>query len=285
MTAMSMSVRPRRWRLRGGAPWSVFMATLLLALLVVCAVLPGIAPVNPATIDNDAVLKGPSPDHLLGTDQLGRDVFSRVVHGTRYALLGPLIVSTATVFLSTVLALVAGWRRGWVDGLISRAVDFLYSVPALVVAIVVVGVLGGGFWMAILVLILFGLPQNVRVIRAAVLERVNLPYVEAARTLGVRGPSIVVRHLLPGITPVLVASFFLQFAYGLVDLSSLAFLGLGVPPGSSDWGRQLAENRVSLYSNAWAAVAPCLVLVIAATSTNLIGNWLYDRFEAGRRAR
>ncbi len=275
-------LRLRRLR---STPLTVAFAAVVLTVLLVCAVAPWLAPLDPTEIDNDAVLQGPSPGHLLGTDELGRDVLSRVVYGARSALVGPLILALVTVVLSTVLALLAGWKRGWVDGLIGRTVDFLYSVPALVVAIVVVGVVGGGYWLAIGVLVVFGLPQNVRVVRAAVLERVNLPYVEAARTLGIRGSRIVARHLLPGIAPVLVASFFLQFAYGIVDLSSLAFLGLGVPPGSPDWGRQLAENRVSIYSNAWAAAAPCIALVAAATAMNLMGDWLHTRFEQGRRAR
>lgn len=275
--------RPRRWF--RSAPWSIVLSVLVLALVILAALLPAIAPQNPGAINNADVLNGPGGGYLLGTDQLGRDVFSRLIAGARTALFGPLLLAIATVLISTTLALLAGWMGGWVDALISRAVDFLYSVPALVVAIVIVGVLGGGYFMAIAVLVVFGLPQNVRVVRAAVLERVNLPYVEAARTLGVRGSAIVLQHLLPGIMPVVVASFFLQFAYGIVDLSSLAFLGLGVPPGASDWGRQLAENRVSVYDNVWAAAAPGLALVAVAASMNLIGDWWFSRFEKAQRDR
>lgn len=282
-TRPESSSRDRRWF--RAAPWSVTLSVLVLALVALAALLPAIAPQDPAAINNADVLNGPGDGYLLGTDQLGRDVFSRLIAGARTALFGPLLLAIATVVLSTSLALLAGWKGGWVDAVISRAVDFLYSMPALVVAIVIVGVLGGGYFMAIAVLVVFGLPHNVRVVRAAVIERVNLPYIEAARTLGVRGTTIVLQHLLPGILPVVVASFFLQFAYGIVDLSSLAFLGLGVPPGASDWGRQLAENRVSVYDNFWAAAAPGIALVAVATAMNLIGDWLFSRFERSQRDR
>lgn len=272
----------RAWPQR---PLSVVLSVVVLVVAGVAALLPWLVPLDTDQITARDALLGPSGEHLLGTDQLGRDVLSRLVAGARSALLGPTVLAAATVVLSTALALVAGFHRGWVDALISRLVDLLYSVPAVVVAIVVVGVLGGGYWTAIAVLLVFGLPQNIRVLRAAVLERVELPYVEAAQALGVPSTTIMVRHLLPGIGPVVVAAFFLQFTYGIVDLSSLSFLGLGVPPGSADWGRMLAENRAALAQNIWAAAAPGAALVAVAVATNLLGDWVFARFEAKGRSR
>jgi ABC-type dipeptide/oligopeptide/nickel transport system permease subunit len=277
------AVARRRRRL---APPGVCLALFVLAAIVLFAVAPAIfAPENPDRIDPAAGLQPPSSEHLLGTDQLGRDVLSRVIHGSRSALLGPLLVGTTTLLIATALALAAGYFRGRVDAAISRVIDVLYSLPSLIVAIVVVGVFGGGYWLAIATLIVLGLPANVRLIRAGVIEQRFLPYVEAAQVQGLSSMRIMFRHVLPNIAPVILAAFFLRFTYGIVDLSSLSFLGLGVPPGSPDWGRMLAENRVTVFQNAWGAIVPGLMLVMTAVSANLVGDWLYQRFEERRRAR
>jgi ABC-type dipeptide/oligopeptide/nickel transport system permease subunit len=281
-------VAPRAGRLlpRSPVPPSVAVAALILASVVACALVPGLfAPASPTTIDPATGLQGPSGAHPLGTDQLGRDVLARVIFGARSALVGPLIVAGATLLISTVLSLLAGYYGGAVDAVVGRSVDVLYSLPPLIVAIVLVGVFGGGYWMAIGVLIVLNVPHNVRILRAAVIERRHLPYVEAAETLGVSPVRIMTRHLLPNIAPVVAVCFFLRFTYGLVDLSALSFLGLGVPPGSTDWGRMLAENRVLVFENAWAAVAPGAALVMTAVSANFVGDWIYEQFERRGRTR
>lgn len=260
-------------------PLGVAASAAVLVVVGGFAAVPGLAPQDPDLITATESLAGPGATHWLGTDQLGRDIASRVVAGARSALVGPAVLATITVVASALLALLAGYLRGWWDAVISRVVDVLYSVPALVVAIVVVGVLDGGYATAIAVLAVFGLPQNVRVLRAAVIEQAARPYMEAARTLGVPTWRILLTNLLPTILPILVASFFLQFTYGIVDLSSLSFLGLGVPPGAADWGRMLAENRSSLAGNAFAAFAPGLALIVVAVATNLVGDWLFTRHE------
>jgi len=278
--------RRRRLARPDAMPASVIVAGIVLAVMAVCALLPRlVAPQDPALINPTESLQRPGGAHLLGTDQLGRDVLSRVIHGAGTALSGPLIIATATIVLSLALSLVAGYFGGWVDAIVGRGVDLLYSLPPLIVAIVLVGVFGGGYWLAIGVLIVLNIPQNVRIMRAAVIERRGLPYVEAAETLGVSPLRIMVRHLLPNIAPVVAACFFLRFTYGIVDLSSLSFLGLGVPPGSSDWGRMLAENRVQIFENAWASIAPGLALVLTAVSANFVGDWLYEHFERRGRTR
>lgn len=268
-----------------GLPASVVLSVLVLGIVACFALAPALAPRDPDLITSTESLVGPSAQHWLGTDQLGRDVASRVVAGARTALLGPALLATVTVALSALLALLSGYLGGWWDAVISRLVDVLYSVPALVVAIVVVGVLDGGYLMAIAVLTVFGLPQNVRVLRAAVMEQAARPYMEAARTLGVPTWRVLFTNLLPAILPILVASFFLQFTYGIVDLSSLSFLGLGVPPGAPDWGRMLAENRSTLAGNAFAAAAPGLALVMVAVATNVVGDWLFAQYEKKASAR
>lgn len=288
---MSTVVGPRtehvsRTRRPGaGVPKGVVLAGLLLLIPALCMVFPALGPGDATTIvSSDAMLR-PSAAHWLGTDSLGRDILARLVHGSRSAMLGPLLLAVVTVGISTVLALIGGYYRGWIDAVISRFVDVLYSVPALVVAVVLVGVLGGGYWLGMAVLTVFNLPHNVRLLRAAVQERAQLPYVEAARTLGTSSVRILWRHLIPAISPLIVASLFLRFTYGIVDLSALSFLGLGVPPGSADWGRMLAENRVTLMQNFWATAAPGLALIATAVSANIVGDWLYNRWDSAGRSR
>jgi ABC-type dipeptide/oligopeptide/nickel transport system permease subunit len=266
-------------------PVSVLLSMAVLTVAVLCAVVPAIAPHDPTRIVSSETLQTPSAEHLLGTDQLGRDVLSRMIHGARTALIGPVVLAIISLVLGAAIALVAGYRGGWIDAVVGRVVDALLSVPPIVVAIVVVGVAGGGYWVAIGVLVVFRLPHNVRVLRAAVAEKTALPYVEAARTLGVRTTMILGRHLLPAIRSLMFASLVIGFTYSLVELSSLSFLGLGVPPGSPDWGRMLSENRVAISSNLWSAMGPGLALIAVAVSTNLIGEWLYARSERRSRQR
>ncbi|MFE4611676.1 ABC transporter permease [Streptomyces niveus] len=250
-------VSPRR-RLAGRLklPVTVGISIVFTALAVICVIAPFVAPHDPAFIDPAKSFQGPSLDHLLGTDQLGRDIASRIIAGARTAVLAPLAIAAGAVLISTVLAVLAGYAGGRVDAVIGRVNDVLYSIPSLTVAIVIVGVVGGGFALSIAVLTVFGLPSNIRLLRAAVLERVNLPYIEAAKMSGVSTPRILLTQLVPAISPLIVTSFFLQVTFAIVELSSLSFLGLGVAPGSPDWGLMLAENRSALSSNVWAAAAP-----------------------------
>ncbi|GAA0966104.1 ABC transporter permease [Acrocarpospora macrocephala] len=277
--------RPRRSLWRPKVPIAVVISLVFLAVAVLCVCAPFIAPHDPSFINPAESFRGPSAEHLLGTDQLGRDIVSRIIAGARTAVLAPLLLAAGTVLISTALAVLAGYAGGRVDGVIGRVNDVLYSIPSLTVAIVVVGVTGGGFALSICVLMIFALPANIRLLRAAVLERVHLPYIEAARTLGVSTPRILVTQLVPAISPLIVTSFFLQVTFAIVELSSLSFLGLGVPPGSPDWGRMLAENRSALSSNVWATAGPGLCLVALAVSANLIGDWLYTKYEQAGRSR
>lgn len=267
-------------------PPSVAVSIAFLALVALCAVAPGLlAPLDPARIQADEALQGASSAHLLGTDDLGRDILSRVVAGARSAIIGPMVVAVATVVLSTALALAAGYYGGRVDGVIGRAADLVYAVPALILAIVVVGLFGGGYALAVAVLVVFNTPTALRILRATVIEHRRLPYVEAAETLGVPPRTVMLRHLLPNLEPMIVTTVFLGFTYGMVELSALSFLGLGVPPGSSDWGRMLSENRVQVFQNVWAALAPGIALVGTVIAANLVGDWSYRRLERRRAAR
>jgi peptide/nickel transport system permease protein len=189
------------------------------------------------------------------------------------------------MLIGNAIGLVAGYRGGFADTVVMRTVDLMYALPALLVAIVVGGVLGGGYWVAIAILIVLFSPYDARLVRGATLEQRGLPYVEAARALGLPPRRIMFRHIWPNLLPLVVANTFLNFAFALVTLAGLSFIGIGVDPGTPDWGRMLAESRTLLFDNPWAALAPGAMLVVTAVSMNLVGDWLYERLSDRGRSR
>jgi peptide/nickel transport system permease protein len=251
-----------------------------IGLVVLLAVFgPLLAPFDPKAPHLNDVFAKPGADYLLGTDEIGRDVLSRTIAGARTAVLGALLITIGGLLVGAPLGLLAGYRGGRIDAAISRWADFMIAIPALLVAIVVVGVLSGGYWMAVALLVLLQSPFDTRIVRGGTLEQRGRPYVEAARTLGVSDWTIMRRHIFPNLLSVIVPNAALTFTYALVTLAGLAFLGLGVAPGEADWGLMVAENRAGLYANPWATLAPALMLMLLATSVSFLGDILYERFE------
>jgi peptide/nickel transport system permease protein len=284
--ATTLRARFPRARRRTYVPIGVVLSGVFVVVVLVLAVTGTLlAPKDPRAVDLNVGVIGPAGGFPLGTDDLGRDVLSRVIAGARSALAGSLIIAVATTAIAAVLGVVAGYRGGWLDTLIGRWVDIMYSLPSLLVAIIVVGVLGGGYAAAILVLVALNAPQDLRVVRAVALEQRALPYIEAARILGLSGARIMARHIWPNAIPVVLANFFIRFTYSLVDLSTLSFLGLGIPPGAPDWGRMLAEGRDLVFDNPLAALAPAVMIVLTAVSVNLLGDWVHDRLSTRNAAR
>jgi peptide/nickel transport system permease protein len=270
----------RRWRVS----WVIAICFVVVGGVVMMAVLgAAIAPLNPAAQNLSAALAKPGGAHWLGTDSLGRDVFSRVIAGARTAFIGPLVIAAGSMLLGNLLGLLAGYRGGRVDAVIMRWVDLMWSIPGLLVIVVVQGAIGGGYWLAVLLLIVLTVPFDTRVVRGATLEQVPRPYVEAAKTLGVPDRRIMVSHIWPNVAPVAIANAFLVFASSLVALSGLSFLGLGVAPGTPDWGLMLAEGLPVLFANPVATLAPGVMIVLTAASMNLIGDWVYEQL-SGRGA-
>ncbi len=272
-----------RWTRRRGAPVFVVASALMLTVVVLWAIAGGwLAPDDPAAQDLVAGPSGMSGAHWLGTDDLGRDVFSRLLLGTRNAILGPALVAVVTVVVGAILGMTAGLRGGWVDMVISRFADLVYALPALLMIVVIVGIVGGSSSVAWGVFIFFALPTEIRLTRSATLSQARLPYIDAARTLGLPTRWILLRHILPNILPTVVATGLLDFVGALVGLSSLSFLGLGVAPGTADWGLMMADGRSILDLNVWAAAAPAVMIILTAVSGTVFGDWLYDRLSIER---
>jgi len=245
-----------------------------------------IMPHDPAEQNLLSTSAPPSAEHPLGTDALGRDILSRVIAGAPAAITGPFVVALTGLILASTLGILSGYMGGTIDMVIQRFVDFMFALPGLLIAIVIVGVVGGGYWLAVLVLSLLNFAGGVRILRGAALEQRALPYVEASRTLGVPRHRIMYVHIWRNIAPIVFASAALDFALALVALSSLSYLGLGTSPGQPEWGRMLAENQALLFSNPAGVLAPGLAIVLFATAVTLIGDWVYDRFSfSGRTGR
>ncbi len=281
------ATRPRRFG-RRPRRWPGIAVVLALAVVTAAVLAASLGPLLlPDARDQDLLtgLTGPSAQHWLGTDDLGRDVAWLLVVGARPALVGAVLVALGSMLLGHLVGLPAGYLGGWVDLVAMRWADLMFSLPALLVAIVVTGVLGGGYLVAILVMMALFSPGDTRVVRAAVLEQRHRPYVEAATLSNLGGRTIVLRHIWPNIAPVVIGNAFLNFAFALVALSSLSFLGLGVEPGSADWGRTLAENRSHLTTNPWAAAAPGLAIILSAAAVSVVGDWIHQRLDERGRAR
>jgi peptide/nickel transport system permease protein len=187
------------------------------------------------------------------------------------------VIAAASMLIGNLLGLLAGYRGGRVDSVIMRWVDFMWAVPGLLIVIVVVGQFGGGYWMAVAVLLVLTIPFDTRVVRGSTLEQAPRPYVEAARALGVSDRRIMLFHIWPNVSHVAVANSCLVFASSLVALSSLSYLGLGLSPGTPDWGLMVAEERNDLFVSPVAPLAPAVAIVMTATCLNLIGDWFYER--------
>ena len=263
-------------------PASVAIALIVVSILIVLAAVgQWLWPVSPNAQNLYLIAAKPGAQHWLGTDTLGRDVFARMIAGSRSAVVGPFIIAASGLVVSSLLGVGAAYLGGAVDNLTLRVVDIMLALPGLLIAIVIVSLGGGGYWMAILVLSILNVQGDIRIVRGAALDQKSLPYIEAARILGIPRWRIMFMHILPNISAILVADFALDFALALVALSGLAFLGLGAQPGTPEWGTMLSDNEAILFTNPLGSLAPGAAIVLLAVSVNLIGDWIFDRY-AGR---
>jgi peptide/nickel transport system permease protein len=265
---------------------SVALSIAFLAFVAVCALLPGL--VAPGSTQQDILLGVDGPGiagHPLGTDTLGRDILKLTLGGTPSAIAGPLVIAVGSMLLGLLLGTLAGYRGGPLDAVIARWADLLLALPAVLLAVVVAGIVGGGYWITVAVLIVLFSPSDIRLIRGAVMEQKTQPYIESAKVLRMPAWRIMFRQLLPNVMPVALANVMLNIAFAIVAMSSLSYLGLGVGPGSPDWGRQLSDGQNILAANPAAIVAPGVMIVATATAINIVGDWLYEWLTARAASR
>ena len=220
-----------------------------------------------------------TPGHPLGTDELGRDILQLLIAGSGSALAGPVVIALGSMLLGVIFGTVPGYVQGWLDFTIGRVTDLLLALPVVVVAIVVAGVFGSGYWVTVAMLVVLFAPSDIRLVRSAVIEQSARPYIESARMLRLGPLRIMFRHILPNVSPIIVTNALVNFAIAIVALSSLSFLGVGVSPGAADWGRQLDDGRGLLPINPAATIAPAIAIVVVACAANLLGDALAARAE------
>jgi peptide/nickel transport system permease protein len=265
---------------------SVVVSVLLLAFVAACAVAQAIIAPNATQQDILLGTTAPgTPGHLLGTDTLGRDIIELTLGGARTAISGPLVIAFGSMLLGIALGTPAGYFGGFADGVIARWADLLLALPAVLLAMVVAGIMGGGYLVTVALLIVLFSPSDIRLVRGAVIEQKTLPYIESARVLKMPAWRIMYGQILPNVVPVVIANFMLNIAYAIVAMSSLSYLGLGVGPGSADWGRQAADGQAILGGNPAAMIAPVIMIVATATAINVTGDWLFERLNARAAAR
>ncbi|WP_341953009.1 ABC transporter permease [Salinibacterium sp. TMP30] len=270
--AIALAQVPRTRRRHPLAVWASLILLGVVALLVVFGNL--IAPDATAQSILDSLLPPGSPGHLLGTDELGRDVLALTIAGASSALIGPICVALGSMLIGIVLGTISGYLRGPIDFIIGRWTDLLFSLPLLLAAIVVAGVFGAGYWMTVLLLILLFSPSDTRIVRAGVMEQAARPFVEAAQMLSLSRTRIMFTQVLPNVSSLIITNAMLNVAFALVAFSSLSFLGVGVAPGTADWGRQLTDGRAIMVDNPAAVLVPALLIIGVASAANLVGDWL-----------
>lgn len=258
--------------------WTVAASAILLAIVTIAAVASPFL-VNAAGTQSilDALLPPGSPGHLLGTDELGRDILLLTIAGTGSAVAGPTVIAAGSMLLAVVFGTLAGYVGGVTDSVIGRIVDVLLSLPVMLLAIVVAGIFGAGYWVTVLLLVILFCPSDIRIVRAGVAEQTPRPYVEAAQMLSLSPARIMYRHIVPNVWPLILTNFMLNLGIALVTLSSLSFLGIGVAPGTPDWGRQIADGRSVMGDNPAMLLIPAVLIVLVTMAINLLGDHLGER--------
>ncbi len=246
---------------------------------------PWIAPYAPDDQDLSSALTPPTLDHIFGADQYGRDVLSRVIYGSRTALVAIIVADGIALFVGGTLGLVAGFAGGAVDAIVMRLVDIMLAFPYLLLALIIVAALGPSLTNSIIAIGIIYTPQYARLMRGQVLSMQDSDFVWAARSVGATRLRVMLRHVLPNsLSPVLVMAT-LQAGSVVVETAGLSFLGLGAQPPSPDWGALLADGHSYFLSAWWIATFPGLAIFAVVLGFNLVGDALRDELDPRRRSR
>jgi peptide/nickel transport system permease protein len=279
------------WRLRRAARYNPLATAgvVMVAIFVICAIFaPWLAPYDPAYINLPARLVGPTSAHWFGTDELGRDIFSRTIYGARISMLVGVSVVVASLSIGMIVGCIAGYYGGRVDRFVNVIVmNAFLSFPGILLAIAFVAFLGPGVFNLILALSIGGWVGYARLVRAQVLATREREFVEAARALGASDWRIITRHILPNMIQPVIVQGAIGMAGAVLAEATMSFLGLGVPPPTASWGSMLNDGRAHLFDAPHLVVFPAMAVMIAVLSFNFIGDALRDyldprsRIEAG----
>ena len=274
----AVPARPRRpaWR---RSPLTLVGLVLIAILALIALSAPLIAPTNPLKQTLSARLKPPSAAHWLGTDQLGRDVLSRMIYGARISLLIGIVVVGLAASIGTFVGLVAGYAGGWLDEGLMRLTDVFFAFPALILAMAISGALGPSLTNAMIAIAVVSWPIYARLVRAQVLTLREREFVEASRSLGASAERIVRQHILPNtIAPLLVQASF-DMGGAILSAAGLSFIGFGAQPPTAEWGVMISEGRNYIATHAWLSLFPGLAILFTVAAFNLVGDGLRDALD------
>lgn len=271
----------------GRESWKRFKRnpTALVGLVVVCILIliaifaPLIAPYDFQTQDYSAMMQAPSSAHLFGTDQFGRDIFSRVIYGARYSLIIALLCTIAAFFSGGLLGIIAGYCGGIVDTLIMRVMDIFQSIPMIMMAMCIVAVLGNGIPQLVAAIMFASMPTMARNNRAAILRVRGSDYIESSEAIGVNQFHMIVKHMIPNAVGVMIIYFVGFLAVSIMMMSSMSYIGVGLAAPTPEWGLILNDGKAYLTSAPYMMLFPAMMIMITCFAFNLMGDGLRDAFD------
>ncbi|MDO4797026.1 MAG: ABC transporter permease [Coriobacteriales bacterium] len=250
------------------------LVILLFGLAAICAGL--LAPYDPNEVRLDQALMAPCAEHLLGTDDAGRDVLSRLLFGSRISLLVGIVPTLVSMAIGAALGAVSGYFGGWIDTIIMRLADILLAFPSILLVMVIMYTLGDGLLNVFIALSMLNWAVVARVVRAETLHLEGTEYMEASRVIGVSHGASILRHILPNCLPILIVLFTLAIPGSILSESGLSFLGLGVQPPDASWGQMVNAGRQFLYYAPWISLAPSACIMLVVLAFNFLGDGLRD---------
>lgn len=264
--------------------WPYIPAAILAILVFAALAAPIISPYDPVKGDLRAREKPPlffggTVEHLFGTDNQGRDIFSRIIHGARVSMSFAAVTMLLSVALGAVIGSISGYFGGHVDEALMRLVDLQNAIPFILAALVVVSVFGASFSTLLIIIAIFSWGPTARQIRGEILQLKQMDYVNLARIAGASSPRIIFKHLLPGVTNTLIVVATLGTGQIILTEATLSFLGVGIPPPKPAWGSMVSFGRNYIDSAWWIAVIPGLAIALVVVSLNFLGDWLRDYFD------
>jgi len=255
----------------------LLISSIMILLVVLSAILaPLITPYDPSEMNSKVRLSAPSVEHWFGTDQFGRDVFTRVIYGSRLSLQIAITAVFTAVVIGGIIGILSGYYGGWLDAITIRIMDVMVAFPSLLLALFLVAILGPDIKNLILAISLTRIPYFARLTRAEVASLERRPFVEAGRMVGATNFRIMIFHLLPNVFPLILVFATMDIATAVIAESSLSYLGLGAQPPTPSWGRMLTEARGFLGRAAWLSIYPGIFLMVTIISFNLLGDSLRD---------
>lgn len=255
---------------------AVFSAVVIVIFILLALLAPFLTPYGLEDVDLLSRLALPSAQHLLGTDELGRDVLTRLLYGARVSLAVGIIPTVISMLIGVFLGMISGYAGGKVDSVLMRLADVVLSFPSLLLAMVIMYTLGDGISSIFIALAITNWASVARVVRSETLSLRETEYVEAARSMGVKGFTIIMRHILPNCIPSLIVLFTLNVPSAILSESSLSFLGIGVQLPNSSWGLMVNLGRTFLYNAPWLSIVPSIAIMIVVLAFNFLGDGLRD---------